>query len=157
MLDQEFAAWRSRPLGAIEYLILDARYEKVRVAGCVRDEAVFTAVGVDSAGRRSILGVSVALSEAEVHWREFFKSLLERGLHGVKLIVSDAHAGLKEARQACFHGVPWQRCQFHLMRNALEHVPKPELKRAVMDQLRTTFDAADLPAAREQLQRMAQV
>lgn len=154
LLDKEFAAWRTRTLGAIEYLILDARYEKVRVAGCVRDCAVFTAVGIDSTGRRSILGVSVALTEAEVHWREFFKSLLERGLHGVKLITSDAHAGLKEARQACFHGVPWQRCQFHLLRNALAHVPKPELKREVMDQLRATFDAADLPAAREQLQRM---
>ena len=72
----------------------------------------------------------------------------------MKLITSDAHAGLKEARQACFHGVPWQRCEFHLMRNALEHVPKPELKRDVMDELRATFDAADLTAAREQLQRM---
>lgn len=154
LLDKEFAAWRNRPLGAVEYLILDARYEKVRVGGCVRDCAVLTAVGVDSTGHRSILGVSVALTEAEVHWRDFFKSLLERGLHGVKLIVSDAHAGLKEARQACFHGVPWQRCQFHLMHNALEHVPKPELKREVMDELRATFDAADLTAAREQLQRM---
>ena len=154
LLDKEFAAWRNRPLEAIEYLILDARYEKVRVGGCVRDCAVLTAVGVDSSGRRSILGVSVALTEAEVHWRDFFKSLLERGLHGMKLITSDAHAGLKEARQACFHGVPWQRCEFHLMRNALEHVPKPELKRDVMDELRATFDAADLTAAREQLQRM---
>jgi transposase-like protein len=154
LLDKEFAAWRNRPLGAVEYLILDARYEKVRVSGCVRDCAVFTAIGIDSEGRRSILGVSVALTEAEVHWRDFFKSLLERGLHGMKLITSDAHAGLKEARQACFHGVPWQRCQFHLMRNALEHVPKPELKREVMDELRATLDAADLTAAREQLQRM---
>jgi putative transposase len=154
LLDKEFAAWRNRPLGAVEYLILDARYEKVRVGGCVRDCAVFTAVGIDSAGRRSILGVSVALTEAEVHWRDFFKSLLERGLHGVKLITSDAHAGLQEARRACFHGVPWQRCQFHLMRNALEHVPKLELKHQVMDELQATFDAADSTAAREQLQRM---
>jgi transposase-like protein len=154
LLDKEFAAWRNRPLGAVEYLILDARYEKVRVGGCVRDCAVFTAVGIDSAGRRSILGVSVALTEAEVHWRDFFKSLLERGLHGVKLITSDAHAGLQEARRACFHGVPWQRCQFHLMRNALEHVPKLELKHQVMDELQATFDAADSTAAREQLARM---
>ena len=79
LLDKEFAAWRNRPLEAIEYLILDARYEKVRVGGCVRDCAVLTAVGVDSSGHRSILGVSVALTEAEVHWRDFFKSLLERG------------------------------------------------------------------------------
>jgi transposase-like protein len=155
LLDEEFRAWRSRPLGAIEYLILDARYEKVRVSGRVRDCAVLTAVGVDSEGYRSILGVSVELTEAEAHWREFFKSLLERGLHGVKLIVSDAHAGLKEARKACFHGVLWQRCQFHLMRNALEHVPKPELKREVMEGLKGVFDAADGTIANEQLQRLA--
>jgi putative transposase len=154
LLDKEFAAWRNRPLGAIEYLILDARYEKVRVAGCVRDCAVLTAIGVDSQGYRSILNVSVAYTEAEVHWRAFFKSLLERGLHGMKLIVSDAHEGLKEARQACFPSVPWQRCQFHLMRNALDHVPKPELKREVRDDLRAVFDAADLASANEQLQRM---
>lgn len=154
LMDKEFAAWRNRPLDAIEYLILDARYEKVRVAGCVRDCAVLTAIGIDPTGHRSVLGVSVSLSEAEVHWREFFKSLLERGLHGVKLIVSDAHAGLKEARLACFHGVLWQRCQFHLMKNALEHVPKQELKREVMDELRAVFDAADQTAAQEQLGRM---
>lgn len=154
LLDKEFAAWRNRPLGAIEYLILDARYEKVRVSGCVRDCAVFSAVGVNSEGHRSILGVSVALSEAEVHWREFLKSLSERGLHGVKLIVSDAHAGLKEARRACYPSVPWQRCQFHLMRNALEQVPRQELKREVMDELRALFDAADQAAAMEQLGRM---
>jgi transposase-like protein len=154
LLDKEFAAWRNRPLGAMEYLILDARYEKVRESGCVRDCAVFSAIGVDSEGRRSILGVSVALTEAEVHWREFFKSLVERGLHGMKLIVSDAHAGLKEARQACFPSVPWQRCQFHLMRNALEHVPKQELKREVMDELRAVFDAADQASAQDQLNRM---
>ena len=124
MLDEELTKWRSRPLGAVKYLILDARYEKVRVAGCVRSCGVLLAIGVDPEGRRSILGVSVSLSEAEVHWREFFKSLLARGLHGMELVVSDAHAGLKEARQACFSGVPWQRCQFHLMRNALGHVPR---------------------------------
>lgn len=154
LLDKEFDAWRKRPLGAIEYLILDARYEKVRIDGCVRDCAVLSAIGVDSVGHRSILGVSVSLSEAEVHWRDFFKSLLERGLHGVKLIASDAHAGLKQARQACFHGVLWQRCQFHLIRNAMEYVPRPELRREVTDDLRATFDAADQAAAHEQLQRM---
>jgi transposase-like protein len=98
--------------------------------------------------------VSVSLSEAEVHWREFFKSLLTRGLHGVEHITSDDHAGLKEARQACFSGVPWQRCQFHLMHNALSHVPRQEMKREVMDDLRGVFDAADQTAAHEQLQRV---
>jgi transposase-like protein len=109
---------------------------------------------VDPEGRRSVLGVSVSLSEAEVHWREFFKSLLARGLHGVELIVSDAHAGLKEARQACFAGVPWQRCQFHLLRNALAHVPKQEMKRKAMDDVRGVLDAPDEAAARRQLDQV---
>jgi putative transposase len=153
-LDEEFQQWRSRPLGSVKYLILDARYEKVRHGGRVRDGAVLTAIGVDSEGRRSVLGVSVSLSEAEVHWREFFKSLLERGLHGVELIVSDAHAGLQEARRACFHNVPWQRCQFHLLRNALAHVPRHEMKRELMDDLRSVLDSADERSAQEQLQRV---
>jgi transposase-like protein len=154
LLDEEFRQWRERPLGVVKYLILDARYEKVRHGGRVVDCAVLLAIGVDEQGHRSILGVSVSLSEAEVHWRAFFKSLLERGLHGVELIVSDAHSGLKEARRACFHGVPWQRCQFHLLHNALAHVPRQELKREVMDDLHSVFDAADERAAQEQLQRV---
>jgi putative transposase len=154
LLDEELQRWRSRPLGAVQYLILDARYEKIRQSGCVVDCAVLMAIGVDAKGHRSVLGVSVSLSEAEVHWREFFKSLLARGLHGVELIVSDAHAGLKEARQACFHGVPWQRCQFHLLHNALHHVPRQEMKRGVLDDLRAVLDAADQSAAQEQLQRV---
>jgi putative transposase len=154
MLDEELAKWRSRPLGAVKYLILDARYERVRVAGCVRQCGVLLAIGVDPEGHRSILGVSVSLSEAEVHWREFFKSLLARGLHGLEQITSDAHEGLKAARLACFSGVPWQRCQFHLLHNALAHVPRQEMKREAMDDLRGVFDAADQAAANEQLQRV---
>jgi transposase-like protein len=154
LLDEELTKWRNRPLGEFKYLIVDARYEKVREAGCVRDCSVLLAVGVDAAGHRSILGVSVSLSEAEVHWREFFKSLIARGLHGLQLIVSDAHAGLKEARQACFASVPWQRCQFHLMHNALAHVPKQEMTREVLNDLHGVFDAADQAAAQEQLQRV---
>jgi len=153
-LDDEFEKWRTRPLGSIKYLVLDARYEKIREAGCVRDCAVLVAVGVDAEGRRTVLGVSVSLSEAEAHWRDFFKSLLARGLHGVELIVSDAHAGLKEARQACFGSVPWQRCQFHLMKNALAHVPKEEMKKEVIADLQGVLQAADLPAAEEQLKRV---
>lgn len=154
LLDEELAAWRTRPLGLMKYLILDARYEKVRHGGRVVDCAVLVAIGVDAHGRRSVLGVSVSLSEAEVHWREFFKSLLTRGLHGVELITSDAHAGLQEARKACFHGVPWQRCQFHLLHNAWSHVPRQEMKREVADDLKSVFDAADERAAREQLDRV---
>ena len=154
LLDEELSKWRNRPLGLMKYLILDARYEKVRVDGCVRECGVLLAIGVDAEGHRSVLGVSVSLSEAEVHWREFFKSLLARGLHGLEMITSDAHAGLKEARQACFSGVPWQRCQFHLMQNALAHVPRQELKREVLDDLHGVLDAADQAAATEQLQRV---
>ena len=154
LLDEEFEKWRTRPLGLVKYLILDARYEKVRHGGRVVDCAVLVAIGVNGEGHRSILGVSVSLSEAEVHWREFFKSLLARGLHGVELICSDAHAGLKEARRACFHGVPWQRCQFHLMHNALAHVPRQEMKREAMDDLKSVLDAADERGAKEQLDRV---
>jgi len=154
LLDKEFEVWRTRPLGLVKYLILDARYEKVRHGGRVRDCAVLIAIGVDETGHRSILGVSVSLSEAEVHWREFFKSLLARGLHGVELIASDAHAGLKEARRACFHGVAWQRCQFHLLHNALAHVPREEMKRGVIDDLKSVLDSADERAAQEQLARV---
>ena len=153
-LDQELEKWRTRPLGEIKYLILDARYEKIREAGCVVDCAVLIAIGVDPQGHRSVLGVSVSRSEAEVHWREFFKSLLARGLHGVELISSDAHAGLAEARKACFTGVPWQRCQFHLQQNALDHAPTEAIKAQVSEDLRGVFDAADADAAREQLGRV---
>ena len=154
LLDADLAKWRARPLGQVKYLILDARYEKIRQGGSIVDCAVLLAIGIDAEGRRSVLGVSVSLSEAEVHWRAFFKSLLERGLHGVELITSDAHAGLKEARKACFPGVLWQRCRFHLMRNALAHVPREEMKREVMDDLRSVLDSADEHTAGEQLGRV---
>jgi transposase-like protein len=154
LLDEDLQKWRTRPLGQFKYLVLDARYEKVRHGGSIVDCAVFTAIGVDPDGRRSVLGVSVSLSEAEVHWREFFKSLLARGLHGVELITSDAHAGLKEARKACFAGVPWQRCRFHLMRNALAHVPREGMKREVLDDLKSVLDSADEHVAGQQLARV---
>ncbi len=156
LLDEELDKWRNRPLGEVKYLILDARYEKVRHGGSVVSCAVFVAIGVDVEGKRSVLGVSVSLSEAEVHWREFFKSLLARGLHGVELITSDAHAGLQAARQACFAGVPWQRCQFHLLHNALAHVPKQEMKREVMDDVRAVLDAPEEPSARRQLAQVVE-
>jgi len=116
-LDQTLEAWRQRPLSACPYVYLDARYERVRQNGLVQKAAVLIAVGVDEAGKRTVLGVSVALSEHEVHWRTFLQSLVARGLCGVQLAISDAHEGLKTARLAVFGGVPWQRCQFHLPPN----------------------------------------
>ena len=96
-LDAELEIWRTRPLETCAYLIIDARYEKVRDGGCVLDCAVLITLGIRPDGKRSVLGVSVALSEAEVHWREFLQSLQKRGLHGVQLIISDDHAGLRAA------------------------------------------------------------
>jgi len=114
-LDGQLQAWRE-----IKYLYLDAHYEKVRQDGQVRDAAVLKASGVNTEGKREVLGVSVSLSEAEPHWRTFLTRLVDRGLRGVELITSDAHAGLASARRAVFGGVPWQRCQFHLQQNAQE-------------------------------------
>lgn len=150
-LDEELDAWRNRPLGRTPYLILDARYEKVRHGGSVRDCAVLLAIGILPSGKRSVLGVSVSLSEAEVHWRDFLSSLIERGLHGVELISSDAHEGLAAARKACFNGIAWQRCQFHLQQNAMQYVPKMSMRTEVADDLRAVFNAPDRNEADRQL------
>ena len=142
-LDAVLDAWRTRPLGRCPYLYLDARYEKVRQDGQVRDAAVLLASGVDSTGKRQILGISVALSEHEVHWRTFLQSLVVRGLSGVQLVTSDAHAGLQAARTAVLGGVPWQRCQFHLQQNAGAYVPRHDLKASVAADIRAIFNAAN--------------
>jgi putative transposase len=155
-LDTIFADWRTRPLGEYRYIYLDARYEKVRQDGQVRDAAVLIASGVDAAGKRAVLGVSVALSEQEVHWRAFLQSLLDRGLRGVQLIVSDAHGGLKAARLAVFGGVPWQRCQFHLQQNAQAYVPRVEMKKEVAAALRAVFGAPSLSEAKRVLAETVQ-
>ncbi len=121
MLDEELEAWRSRPLGRFRYLFLDARYEKTREQGVADDCAVLTAIGIEPSGKRRILGVYVAFSEAEAHWRAFLENLVARGLRGVEFITSDDHPGLKAARQAVLPGARWQRCQFHLAQNAIHH------------------------------------
>ncbi len=143
LLDEEFVKWRTRPLGRYIYLILDARYEKVRQDGCVVDSAVLVAYGVDEKGFRHVLGVSVALSEAEIHWRTFLDSLVSRGLHGLLCITSDAHSGLKAALKAVFPSVPWQRCQFHLQQNAQAYVPKQSMKAEVAEDIRSIFNSAN--------------
>lgn len=150
-LDSELDAWRNRPLGRCDFIILDARYEKVRHGGTVVPCAVLTATGVDQEGRRSILGVSVALSEAEVHWRGFLASLVERGLFGVQLVVSDDHEGLRAARQAVFPGVPWQRCQVHLQRNATAYLPRQAMRAPVAATLRSIFQAPNRAQASQLL------
>lgn len=147
LLDEELNAWRSRPLGEIKYLIIDARYEKVRQGGVVRDCAVFSAIGVGPDERRRVLGVSVALSEAEVHWREFLEGLVARGMRGVEFVVSDDHAGLRAARRAVLGGATWQRCQFHLAQNAIHHAPNVDIRRRIGAELRSVWNAPTLAKA----------
>ena len=153
-LDVGLAAWRERPLDETPYLFLDARYERVREGGQLVDCAVLVAVGVTKDSKRRVLGVSVALSEAEVHWRAFIDSLIRRGLKGVKLIVSDDHAGLKAARRATLPSVPWQRCQFHLQQNAGSYITRLDQKKPVAQRIRAIFNAPDKAEA-ERLMRQA--
>jgi len=146
-MDAELEKWRRRPLGEYPYLFLDAYYEQVREDGQVRHLAILVAVAVTPAGKREILGVSVSLSEHEVHWRAFLERLNKRGLGGVQLITSDDHAGLRAARLAVFGGIPWQRCQFHLQQNAQGYVPHKDMQTEVADDLRTIFNAPDRATA----------
>lgn len=155
-MDEELDQWRNRPLGEISYLLLDARYEHVRVGGTVVSCALLIAIGVTPEGRRTILGTSVALSEAEVHWRDFLESLQKRGLHGVKLVVSDDHAGLKEARETRLSGVPWQRCQFHLAQNMLKHLPPSLDQKEASGDLRAVWNAANRSEAERLLGLMVE-
>jgi putative transposase len=153
LLDEQLEKWRSRLLREYPYLVLDAHYEKVRKNGSVVSCAVFTAIGIDTEGRREILGVSVSLSEAEIHWRGFLKSLKKRGLSGVKFVSSDDHDGLKAALNAEFTGVIWQRCQCHLQRNAVKYVPKVSMRSGVAEDLRDVFNAKNSICAKERLQQ----
>ena len=142
-LDEALEKWRNSPLGEIVYLYLDAQYQKVRQDGHIQDCAVLVAVGVDGSGHRKILGVSLSLGEQEIHWRNFMESLVNRGLRGVHLIISDDHTGLKAARKAVFGGIPWQRCQFHLQQNAQAYVPRKDMQAEVAQDIRNIFNAPD--------------
>ena len=153
-LDAQLQAWRDRPLGAFPYLFIDARYEKVRHGGQLLDCAILIALGVGTNGKRTILGVSVALSEAEVHWRQFLTGLQARGLHGLQLIISDDHAGLGTARTTVFPAVPWQRCQFHLQQNAQAYVPRLDQRAVVAEAIRSVFNSPNRPAAERRLKEV---
>ena len=155
-LDVELQSWRDQPLGSCSYLILDARYEKVRQGGQLLDCAVLSAIGIGPDGKRCVLGVSAALSEAEVHWRSFLASLQTRGLHGLTFIVSDAHCGLSAARAAVFPSVPWQRCQFHLQQNAQAYVPRLDMRASVAADIRSIFNCPDLLSAQARLKTLVQ-
>lgn len=155
-LDDEFEKWRNRPLPEIRYLVLDATYIKVRLGGAVRDCAVLTAIGIRRAdGKRLVLGVSAAVSEAEPHWRAFIASLKARGIGIPDLVTSDAHDGLKAALRATLNATPWQRCQFHLQQNAQAYVPQLAMRREVAEDIRSIFNAPDRAKAEARLAEVA--
>jgi putative transposase len=139
-LDDDVAAWRARPLDeqAFPYVFCDATYCKVRLGGRVVSQAVVIATGVSADGRREVLGCAVGDSETQDFWTEFLRSLRERGLGGVQLVISDSHRGLTGAIATVLQGAAWQRCRVHFMRNALAKVSKGHAE-MVAATIRTIF------------------
>jgi putative transposase len=153
-IDGRVQDFLSRPIeGDWPYLWLDATYVKVREAGRVVSVAVTVAVGVNSDGRREVLGMAVGASEAETFWTDFLRGLARRGLRGVKLVVSDAHEGLKAAVSRILRAT-WQRCRVHFMRNATAYAGKTQ-RRIVSAWIGTAFAEADAPAAHAQWRTVA--
>jgi transposase-like protein len=156
VLDEEVNKFKGRKLGSYTYLYLDAQYEKVRNDGHVRSLAVLKAVGVTNEGMREVLSVSCSLSEAEVHWRAFLEDLLKRGLHGIKLVVSDNHSGLRSALRSVFPSVPWQRCLFHLAQNAGSYAPKTAMRGELCQAVKEIYQAIDRNEAEARLKRIVE-
>jgi transposase-like protein len=147
-LDEQVDAFRNRPLeGRYPYLWLDAKVEKVRDGGRVVRKALVLAYGVHESGYREVIALDVGEAETEAFWRSFLRGLVERGLGGVELVVSDAHAGLKKAIAQVL-GCPWQRCSVHFLREALGHARR-EQQPMLAALLRPLFNASDGEAARE--------
>lgn len=155
-LDAEVESWRASPIGQIQYLILDARYESVRVGSQVVKQALLLAIGVDYNGERHILDTSVANSEAEVNWRVFLEGLVRRGMHGLRMITSDDHSGLRAAIDAVFPGILWQRCQFHLQQNAHAYVTRKDDVPVVSADIRKVFNAPDYENAERYLNQLVE-
>jgi putative transposase len=151
-IDEEVAVFRTRSLDHIgmPYLYLDATYVKARSNHRIVSRAVVVATAVTASGDREVLGVDVGDSEDEVFWTAFLRGLRDRGLHGVRLVISDAHAGLKASIGRVFTGASWQRCKVHLMRNLLGTVPSPS-KDMVAATVRTIFAQPDAATTRSQL------
>ena len=125
-LDDSLAQFAGRALAeAFPYLILDARYERVREAGVIVSQAVLIAIGIDWDGRRQVLAVELANRESRSSWRDFLLGLRARGLHGVEFVVADDHAGLRAALREVLAEAAYQRCYVHFLRNALDYVPAP--------------------------------
>lgn len=150
-LDEELHRFMNRQLEEeYPYLILDARYERVREDGVIRSRAVLVAIGIDWEGRRQILGVELAERESTSSWKHFLLGLKSRGLHGVYLAVTDDHAGLKKAIAEVLPAALWQRCYVHFLRNALDYLPRTA-DRTVLQELRWLYDRHDVNEARHDL------
>lgn len=156
VLDEEVEKFKNRALGSYLYLFIDAEYEKVRYEGTVHSLAVLKAVGVNKEGYREILGISCSLSEAEVHWRNFLEGLLKRGLHGVELVISDAHRGLREALKAVLPSVKWQRCLFHLAQNAGAYASNKSARKDICEAVREIYLAINKDEAKERLKSVVE-
>ncbi|KQP07887.1 transposase [Methylobacterium sp. Leaf99] len=153
-IDERVGAFLDRPIeGEWPYLWIDATYVKIRSEGRIVSVAVIVAVGVNSDGRREVLGMDVGPSEAETFWTAFLRKLARRGLRGVKLVISDAHAGIK-ASVAKVMNATWQRCRVHFMRNVLAHAGRSG-RRVVSAFIATAFAQDDAEAARQQWRRVA--
>jgi transposase-like protein len=153
-IDERVGAFLSRPLeGDWPYLWIDATYVKVRRNGRIVSVAVIIAVGVNTDGRREVLGMDIGASEAETFWTDFLRQLARRGLRGVRLVISDAHEGIKAAVSKVFTAT-WQRCRVHFMRNALAHAGKSG-RRVVSAFIATAFAQNDAEAASQQWRRIA--
>jgi putative transposase len=150
-LDGELAKFAERRLEEeYPYLVLDARYEKVREDGVIRSQAVQVAIGINREGRRCVLAVGLANRESTTSWREFLLALKQRGLRGVELVVSDDHEGLKSAIREVLPEAAWQRCYVHFLRNALDHLPRKANDDCLVE-LRWLYDRHDIEQAREDL------
>jgi putative transposase len=150
-LDEELAQFAGRRLDeAYPYLILDARYERVREAGVIRSQAVLLAIGIGWDGRRSILAVELAHRESRSSWRDFLLGLRDRGLSGVEFVVSDDHAGLRQAIAEVLPEAAWQLCYVHFLRNALDYVPR-KVDDDCLRELRWLYDRRDFAEARRDL------
>ncbi len=156
-LDSEMSAFRTRDLSALEfpYLFLDATYLKARVDHQVVSRAVVVATGVSSDGRREVLGVAVGDTENEAFWADFLRSLRVRGLHGVRLVISDHHLGLKNAIATVMVGSSWQRCRVHFMRNVLVRVTRTQMP-MVIAAIQTIFAQPDAQSVTSQFERITE-
>jgi transposase-like protein len=150
-LDEELDKFAGRPLeDPYPYLILDARYEKVREDGVIRSQAVMIAIGVDWEGRRNVLAVELSNRESQSSWKEFCVRLKSRGLNGVELVISDDHAGLRKAIAEVFAEAAWQRCYVHFLRNALDYLPR-KADNDCLTELRWIYDRRSIEEARQDL------